>query len=143
MTQKNGIEVLRSSPREAAPRLRHPPSTTSTSPSRGSPSNLLVSDEFDAKKSSNQAQKGDLCSRAKQAFGLSSQLPPGLTYKYKVPPRIRTLDEYPVGYPQLAAFEDCDPAFLICRKFGWLHTRLLLHLQDDLEKLEWDLEQVD
>lgn len=53
------------------------------------------------------------------------------------------VDEYERGYSRLAAVEDCDPDFLICRKFGWLHSRLLLHLQDDLQRLERELERLD
>ena len=53
------------------------------------------------------------------------------------------MDEYPSGYGRLAAFEDCDPGFLISRKFGWLHTRLWLHLQDDIQRLETELERLD
>ena len=43
----------------------------------------------------------------------------------------------------VAAFEDCDPCFLMYRKFGWLHNRLLLHLQDELSVLEEELEDFD
>ena len=53
------------------------------------------------------------------------------------------MNGYSEGYGRLAAFEDCDPNFLIYRKFGWLHNRLLLHLQDELKKLEEDLERLD
>lgn len=56
---------------------------------------------------------------------------------------IAVVDEYDEGYGRLAAFEDCDPNFLIYRKYGWLHNRLLLHLQDELKKLEEDLERLD
>lgn len=53
------------------------------------------------------------------------------------------VDQYPVGYGKLAAFEDCDPDFLIYRKFGWLRNRTLLYLQDELVELERDLEALD
>lgn len=53
------------------------------------------------------------------------------------------MDQYPVGYGKLAAVEDCDPNFLIYRKFGWLRNRALLHLQDELVELEEDLEALD
>lgn len=53
------------------------------------------------------------------------------------------MDEYPKGYGKLAAIEDCDPNFLICRKFGWLHTRVLLHRQDELVECEEALERLD
>ena len=54
-----------------------------------------------------------------------------------------TVDEYPPGYGKLAAFEECDPSFLICRKFGWLHIRVLLHLQDEVQELGEELESLD
>ena len=57
--------------------------------------------------------------------------------------KIGTVDEYPPGYGKVAAFEECDPSFLICRKFGWLHIRLLLHLQDEVQELEEELESLD
>ena len=53
------------------------------------------------------------------------------------------MDQYPEGYGKLAAYIDCDPNFRIYRKFGWLHNRVLLHLQDELQKLEQELEGVD
>ena len=53
------------------------------------------------------------------------------------------MDDYPEGYGKLAAFIDCDSNFRIYRKFGWLHNRVLLHIQDELQELEQDLEGVD
>lgn len=50
---------------------------------------------------------------------------------------------YHPGYGRLAAIEDCDPDFLICRRFGWLHGRLLLNIQDELQELERELEGED
>ncbi|MCJ1476346.1 hypothetical protein MMC13_005012 [Lambiella insularis] len=60
-----------------------------------------------------------------------------------VPPPGLLVDHYVPGYPRLAASEDCDPAFLIYRKFGWLHNRVLLHRQDELLELEEELERLD
>lgn len=57
--------------------------------------------------------------------------------------RISKVSDYGTGYSRLAAFETCDPNFLICRKFSWLHSRLLLHLQDELSQLERELERED
>ena len=57
--------------------------------------------------------------------------------------KARPVDQYPEGYGKLAAFIDCDPNFRIYRKFGWLHNRVLLHIQDELQKLEQELEGVD
>ena len=53
------------------------------------------------------------------------------------------VDSYPLGYGRVAAFEDCDPSFLISRKFGRLHSRVLLHLQDEVQELEEKLEALD
>ena len=53
------------------------------------------------------------------------------------------MEDYSNGYPRVAAFENCDPNFLIYRKFGWLHNRALLYLQDELVELESKLESQD
>lgn len=60
-------------------------------------------------------------------------------WNYHVPRVNRPLTDYPTGYGQVAAFQDCDPSFLIFRKFGWLHNCLLLDLQDELQMLEHHL----
>ncbi|CAD6583884.1 MAG: hypothetical protein ASARMPRED_001538 [Alectoria sarmentosa] len=69
--------------------------------------------------------------------------PSKVTYKYAVPEDIRPLDSYPRGYPRMAACQACDANFSIYRKFGWLHNRVLLHLQAELAKLEFDLQMMD
>ena len=43
----------------------------------------------------------------------------------------------------MAACQACDANFSIYRKFGWLHNRVLLHLQAELSKLEFDLQTID
>lgn len=53
------------------------------------------------------------------------------------------MDEYPVGYGKIAAIEDLDSDFLICRKFGFLHKYALLYLQDELVEIQEDLERLD
>ncbi|KAL9129784.1 MAG: hypothetical protein Q9217_001860 [Psora testacea] len=53
------------------------------------------------------------------------------------------MDEFQQGYGKVAAFEDCDPTLNIYRKFGWLHDRTLLHLQDELSELERELKYLD
>ena len=54
-----------------------------------------------------------------------------------------SVSEYEPGYGKVAAFEDSDPSFSIYRKFGWMHNRILLHLQDELADLEGQLEDLD
>jgi hypothetical protein len=56
---------------------------------------------------------------------------------------VRTLEECPRGYPRLAAFLDSDENFMIYRRFGFLHARVLLQKQDELRELEEDLDQLD
>ena len=53
------------------------------------------------------------------------------------------VDQHPVGYGKLAAFEGCDPDLLIYRKFTWLRNCSLLYLQDQLVELEEDLVALD
>ena len=51
--------------------------------------------------------------------------------------------EMPLGYPQLGAFLDSDDNFMVFRRFGYLQSRLLLDKQDDLRKLEEQLDRLD
>lgn len=53
------------------------------------------------------------------------------------------VENYPLGYPRQAAFADSDESFLIYRRFGNVHARLLLHQQDELRQLEADLLNMD
>lgn len=97
--------------------------------------------------------------RLKLAVGLTVR-PSNITHKYRIPtitkPREtperwaarnvliwQAVNEYERGYGMVAAFEDSDPCFLMYRKFGWLHNRLLLQLQDELSVLEVQLENFD
>jgi hypothetical protein len=47
------------------------------------------------------------------------------------------------GYPQVAAFLDSDDNFMICRRFGYLHWRVLLEKQRELQYLENVLNEMD
>lgn len=47
------------------------------------------------------------------------------------------------GYDKVAAYRGSEPSLLICRKFGSLHNRILLHLQDELANLEDQLRSLD
>ncbi|RDL32073.1 uncharacterized protein BP5553_09475 [Venustampulla echinocandica] len=64
---------------------------------------------------------------------------------YKRPFRriIRKLEKCESGYPYLATFLDSDENFMIFRRFGFLHTRLLLRTQDELRIMEKELDQMD
>ncbi|KAI4132139.1 MAG: hypothetical protein LQ338_000893 [Usnochroma carphineum] len=52
---------------------------------------------------------------------------------------ISSIDDHPLGYPKLAAFMSSDPNFLMCRRFAFLHSRVLLHRQDQLAEMEKQL----
>ena len=54
---------------------------------------------------------------------------------------ILVVDEYH-GYGKAAAFQACDPNFLIVRKYAWLRNYALLCLQDRLAERERDLEKL-
>lgn len=53
------------------------------------------------------------------------------------------MNEAPDGYPRLATFLDSDENFMLYRRFGYLQSRLLLEKQDDLRRLESQLEVMD
>ncbi|KAG4439048.1 hypothetical protein IFR05_005476 [Cadophora sp. M221] len=53
------------------------------------------------------------------------------------------VDDFEKGYPQLAAFVDSNDTFANYRRFGRLSTRLLLHMQNDLNDLEKKLDALD
>ncbi|TVY12821.1 hypothetical protein LARI1_G008946 [Lachnellula arida] len=53
------------------------------------------------------------------------------------------VEQYPQGYPRLAAFLDSDENFMIYRRFGYLHARLLLYKQDELRAFEKQLDRMD
>ncbi|KAK5733769.1 hypothetical protein LTR17_009473 [Elasticomyces elasticus] len=53
------------------------------------------------------------------------------------------VDEFPVGYPNLAVFADSDESFSLYRRFGYLQSRLLLDKQDELRQLESQLDNMD
>jgi len=54
-----------------------------------------------------------------------------------------TVDDYPEGYPQLAAFANSCDTFANVRRFGRLSYRLLAHLQNDLIDMEKVLDKLD
>lgn len=57
--------------------------------------------------------------------------------------RTRTLENAPNGFPRLAAFQASDPNFGLYRSYSYLHSRILLDLQDEITELEKELDQCD
>ncbi|KAK5126709.1 hypothetical protein LTR85_009643 [Meristemomyces frigidus] len=53
------------------------------------------------------------------------------------------IDDHPDGYPRFAAFMNSDENFLIARRYGLLHTRVMLYRQAELADLERDLLALD
>ncbi|KAF1839783.1 hypothetical protein BDW02DRAFT_10134 [Decorospora gaudefroyi] len=57
--------------------------------------------------------------------------------------RTRKLEDTPNGFPRLAAFQSSEPNFSLYRSFSYLHSRILLDLQDEITTLEKELDDVD
>jgi hypothetical protein len=53
------------------------------------------------------------------------------------------VDDVPPGYPSVAALFSKDNDFAIFRRFRYLNTRNLLHLQAELISLETKLQETD
>lgn len=49
----------------------------------------------------------------------------------------------PNGFPRLAAFQASDTNFALYRSFSYLHSRVLLDLQDEITSLEAELDEID
>ncbi|KAF2129888.1 hypothetical protein P153DRAFT_315264 [Dothidotthia symphoricarpi CBS 119687] len=57
--------------------------------------------------------------------------------------RTRKLDNTPNGFPRLAAFQSSEANFSLYRSFSYLHSRILLDLQDEITCLEKELDEID
>ncbi|KAH7030464.1 hypothetical protein B0J12DRAFT_316977 [Macrophomina phaseolina] len=57
--------------------------------------------------------------------------------------RVRELEDYPKGYPRLAAFNASEQNFMLYRGFSYVHARLLLDLQAIISSLERELRKMD
>ena len=55
----------------------------------------------------------------------------------------RKLENTPNGFPRLAAFQSSEANFSLYRSFSYLHSRVLLDLQDELRTLEAELDEKD
>ncbi|KAL9094999.1 MAG: hypothetical protein Q9165_002601 [Trypethelium subeluteriae] len=53
------------------------------------------------------------------------------------------VENCPQGYPRLAAFLSSDQNFTLYRGFNYLHSRVLLHLQEEVSSLERELDELD
>ncbi|KAH7558292.1 hypothetical protein BM1_05564 [Bipolaris maydis] len=53
------------------------------------------------------------------------------------------VEETPNGFPRLAAFQASEPNFSLYRSFSYLHSRVLLDLQDQITCLEKELDEID
>jgi hypothetical protein len=49
----------------------------------------------------------------------------------------------PNGFPRLAAFQSSEANFSLYRSFSYLHSRVLLDLQDEITSLEKELDEID
>jgi hypothetical protein len=53
------------------------------------------------------------------------------------------VEETPNGFPRLAAFQSSEANFSLYRSFSYLHSRVLLDLQDEITTLEAELDEID
>jgi hypothetical protein len=53
------------------------------------------------------------------------------------------VEDFPPGYPRVAAFIDSDIDTVLFRRFGTLHARALLYKEVELTDLESRLDQLD
>ncbi|RAR09607.1 hypothetical protein DDE82_001725 [Stemphylium lycopersici] len=63
--------------------------------------------------------------------------------EYVTENRTRKLEETPEGFPRLAAFQSSETNFALYRSFSYLHSRVLLDLQDEITSLEKELDEID
>ncbi|KAM0799441.1 hypothetical protein BDR22DRAFT_822431 [Usnea florida] len=47
-----------------------------------------------------------------------------------------SVQDYPVGFPQMSRFFDSDDSFMIYRRFGTVYSRLILSKQDEMTRME-------
>jgi hypothetical protein len=53
------------------------------------------------------------------------------------------VENLPNGFPRLAAFQSSEASFSLYRSFSYLHSRILLDLQDEIRELEQELDDKD
>lgn len=53
------------------------------------------------------------------------------------------MEATPDGFPKLAAFQSSEANFGLYRSFNYLHSRILLDLQDEITSLERELDEID
>lgn len=53
------------------------------------------------------------------------------------------MENTPNGFPRLAAFQSSEANFSLYRSFNYLHSRVLLDLQDEITCLERELDEID
>lgn len=65
------------------------------------------------------------------------------TSSSKAEVKVNKLEDYPLGYPRVSYLLNSDDSFMMYRRFGQLHSRLLLHKQDQLREMEEELLALD
>ncbi|KAI9708104.1 MAG: hypothetical protein M1820_004308 [Bogoriella megaspora] len=67
---------------------------------------------------------------------LLKSLFPSLTPDTRAEIIVKKVGSAPEGYPELAEFLDFDNGLSVYRRFGWLHSRVLLQKQADISRIE-------
>ncbi|KAI7232378.1 hypothetical protein KC343_g6537 [Hortaea werneckii] len=78
--------------------------------------------------------------------GENARPTPGITlmlFSFDLPSALDLEKDCPPGYSQVATFQCSDPNFLQYRGFKYLHSRLLSHMQYEIQELEDELDGLD
>ncbi|KAF2851284.1 hypothetical protein T440DRAFT_423575 [Plenodomus tracheiphilus IPT5] len=128
------------------------PTSTDATLREGIPETEEVDTRFSTQPSLHQDCSGDI--ESAQPYDEKKQRPKllqRLTEPFRSEPedegvtetRTRTLEDTAEGYPRLAAFQSSEANFSLYRSFTYLHSRVLLDLQDEITTLENELDEID
>ncbi|KAH7401363.1 hypothetical protein BKA66DRAFT_102576 [Pyrenochaeta sp. MPI-SDFR-AT-0127] len=101
------------------------------------PSSLKYSVDIESAQPQNQKKRPKLLRRITSSF--TSEPDPQAVTENKT----RKLENTPNGFPRLAAFQSSETNFALYRSFSYLHSRVLLDLQDEITSLESELDDAD
>jgi hypothetical protein len=118
-----------------------------TSYREGKAENARITEERKAKERAKEEELHTLYAKCKCDTSMYSQSPclsvPILNVRHTHGFWNASAEEYPKGWPQLAAFLNSKDNFAIFRRFRLIHCRVLLHLQAEITILEQKLINLD
>lgn len=72
----------------------------------------------------------------------SRKAKPPRYWMYTMPDKI-SVNEFTRGFPNMAAYVDSSENFMVFRRYGYLSSRLLLEMQDEMRDFEKQLDEMD